>query len=380
MPKTRRQFAGGAVASSLTGSVAASGVTTFSIAASTNWSTSTTIPFYVVVSPQTSSEEKMLVTLSSNTLTIVSRGVDGTSASSHASGATIYPVFTAIDANEANELTAKYANRGSIVYQGASTFEELTKGTQGHALVIGANDPAWGQVGTVGIADVAITTAKIDNLAVTTAKINDDAVTQAKIGPSAVGTTELNDSSVTVAKLAAAVQNLLVPVGTISAYPGATAPTGWLLCDGTSTTGYTALAALVGSTTPDLRGHTLVGKGSAPFDGALLSKLGSTTSTAAHTHSIAHDHEPFISGSERQNHDHGYSIAAVGSNPILNAADTSTAYAFTITDALTSVQRQNHDHNIDVPSFSGNSGPSSAGSTHGNVQPSALINYIIKHD
>jgi hypothetical protein len=187
MAKVRRQFAGGAVASTLTGSIAASGVTTFSIAASTNWSTSTTIPFYVVLSPQTSSEEKMLVTLSSNTLTIVSRGIDGTSASSHASGATIYPVFTAIDANEANELTAKYANRGSIVYQGASTFEELVKGTQGHPLVIGANDPAWGQVGTVGIADSAITTGKINNSAVTTDKINDAAVTAAKLASQVAG-------------------------------------------------------------------------------------------------------------------------------------------------------------------------------------------------
>lgn len=236
MAKVRRQYAGGAVASTLTGSIAASGVTTFSIAASTNWSTSTTIPFYVVLSPQTSSEEKMLVTLSSNTLTIVSRGIDGTSASSHASGATIYPVFTAIDANEANELTAKYANRGSIVYQGASTFEELPKGTQGHPLVIGANDPAWGQVGTVGIADSAITTDKINAAAVTAAKlasqvagsglvggagdalavnvddstieiqtdalrVKDSGITTAKINNTAVTADKLASNSVTTAKI-----------------------------------------------------------------------------------------------------------------------------------------------------------------------------------
>ena len=161
MPKTRRQYAGGAVASTLTGSVGATGVTNFSIASSTGWSVSSTTPFYVVVSPQTSSEEKMLVTLSSNTLTIVSRGIDGTSAASHAQGANIYPVFTAIDADEANELTSKYANRGSIVYQGASTFEELVKGTQGYPLLSGANDPAWGQIDTGGIKDDAVTSAKI---------------------------------------------------------------------------------------------------------------------------------------------------------------------------------------------------------------------------
>jgi hypothetical protein len=219
MPKTRRQFAGAGVASSLTGAIAASGVTTFSISASTNWSTSTTIPFYVVLSPQTASEEKMLVTLSSNTLTIVSRGVDGTTASSHASGATIYPVFTATDANEANELTSKYANRGSIVYQGTSTFEELVKGTQGHPLVIGANDPAWGQVGTVGIADDAITSAKIAPGAIVDADINASAaialsklatgalpteitVASANIVNGTIVEADLADSAVTSAKIA----------------------------------------------------------------------------------------------------------------------------------------------------------------------------------
>jgi len=174
----------------------------------------------------------------------------------------------------------------------------------------------------------------------------------------------------------------LVPVGSINAFAGTVAPPGWLMCDGTTgTTSYPLLNAMVGATTPDLRGHTLVGKATAaPFNGLLLSKVGSTTSTASHSHSIGHDHASFLSGPERQNHDHGYSVAAIGSNPIVNEADTSTAYAFTTTEALTTSQRQNHDHNIDVPAFAGDSGPSSAGSTHGNVQPSALINYIIKHD
>lgn len=186
----------------------------------------------------------------------------------------------------------------------------------------------------------------------------------------------------TMNALADEIIRALVPVGTINAFAGTVAPSGWLLCDGTTgTTSYPLLAAMVGSTTPDLRGHTLVGKSTAvPFNGSLLSKVGSTTSTAAHTHSISHDHAQFLSGANNQDHDHGYSIAAVGSNPIINAADTSTAYAFTITDALTSPNRQAHDHWVNVPPFDGASGPSSVGSTHGNVQPSALVNYIIKHD
>jgi microcystin-dependent protein len=375
--KIRRTYAGAAVPA-----VIASGIDDDDISivldSATGWASGS---FYVVIDPGTASEEKILVgSRSGSTLTVTTRGVDDTTAKSHSEGAVIYPVAAAVDFDESNELVSTYASTGGVVFKTSTGYNELPLGTSGLPLVAGAVAPSYAQVAAGGIANNAVTTDKINNLAVTTGKIADDAVTQAKIGPSAVGTTELNDSSVTLAKLATAVQNFLVPVGTISAYPGATAPTGWLLCNGTSTTGYTALAALVGATTPDLRGHTLVGKGSAPFDGDLLSKLGSTTSTAAHSHSIGHDHAAFISGANRQDHDHAYNVAAVGSNPIINEADDSTSYAFTTTAAISGTNRQAHDHSIDVPAFAGNSGPSSAGSTHGNVQPSALVNYIIKHD
>lgn len=56
------------------------------------------------------------------------------------------------------------------------------------------------------------------------------------------------------------------PVGTVVAYAGATAPAGWLMCDGTSykKSLYPALAAVLGVTgenftVPDLRGRFLMG-------------------------------------------------------------------------------------------------------------------------
>jgi hypothetical protein len=169
-----------------------------------------------------------------------------------------------------------------------------------------------------------------------------------------------------------------------------------LLCDGTSTTGYTALATLVGSTTPDFRGHTLVGKGSAPFDGALLSKFGSTTSTAAHTHTIDHDHANTSTGGMNQNSTLGHTVNDPGHEHTLDISTTSggingalfldggTVQTGYVNNAGTGISVNPHDvshtHTVDTPAHSGNSGASSVGATHGNVQPSALVNYIIKHD
>ena len=61
--------------------------------------------------------------------------------------------------------------------------------------------PVLTQIGTSGIKDNAITTAKIGADAVTTAKIGADAVTTAKIGAGAVGTTEIADNAVLTGKI-----------------------------------------------------------------------------------------------------------------------------------------------------------------------------------
>jgi microcystin-dependent protein len=350
MPKTRRQYAGGGVASTLTGAIAAAGVTTFSIDSSTNWSTSTTIPFFVVLSPQTSSEEKMLVTLSSNTLTIVSRGVDGTSAASHSSGATIYPVFTALDADEANELTSTYTAQGDLVYQGSSTFTRLgLPGTAGHVLKAnsGLTAPEWGQVGTTGIADTAVT----------------------------------------LAKLATAVQNLLVPVGTISAYAGDAAPTGWLLCDGaTSTSGYPTLAAMVGSTTPDLRGRVVAGRdnmgGTAAsrmtaavsgIDGTVKGAAGGNQNVQLHTHTQnAHSHLFRYNGSLAGG-GYVYGDYALGSTTILVPPT-----GFGVAD--TNVTNTDGGNNPATAEASTATNQNYGTGTSQNVQPTIIFNYIIKHD
>jgi microcystin-dependent protein len=99
--------------------------------------------------------------------------------------------------------------------------------------------------------------------------IQDSGVTTAKIAASAVTTAKIADANVTTAKLAAGVG---IPIGAIMPYAATSAPTGWLLCDGSavSRTTYADLFAIIstthgqgnGSTTfnvPDYRGRFLRG-------------------------------------------------------------------------------------------------------------------------
>lgn len=193
MPKTRRKYKGNATNTTIPAGLS-TGATSATIAANTGWPTSG--PFYCVIDPGLSTEEKVLVgSISGTSLSSITRGVDDTSDQNHAAGCAIYPVFTAVDADEANELTSTYSAQGHIVYQGATTFTGLAIGTAGQVLKVnsGATAPEWGQVATAGIADDAVTSAKIAA----------DAVGSSEIASGAVGTAELADDSVTAAKIAA---------------------------------------------------------------------------------------------------------------------------------------------------------------------------------
>lgn len=203
IPKTRRTYSGNAVATTLTGAFN-SGATTVSISNDTGWPNAG--PFYAVIGPGTATEEKVLIgSITGTALASITRGVDDTTAQDHASGAEIYPVFTAIDANEANQLTATYANQGGIVYLGDPSFAQLAIGTAGQVLKVnaGATAPEWGQVGNTGIADDAVNGAKIATGAVAAGELATDAVETVKIKDANVTTAKLADASVTSAKLAA---------------------------------------------------------------------------------------------------------------------------------------------------------------------------------
>ena len=135
---TRRQYAGAAAATTTTNALT-SGDTSVTLTATTGFPSTAAVPFYVVIDPGTSSEEKCSATISGATLTLT-RGQDDTTAVAHSSGATIYPVFTANDADEANELVAKLTTKGDLLVTSGSALNRLGVGT--NYQVLGADSAA----------------------------------------------------------------------------------------------------------------------------------------------------------------------------------------------------------------------------------------------
>ena len=170
---TRRQYSGAAVATTITAGINTTD-TTCSLAATTGWPASAGVSFYVVIDPGTSTEEKCSATISGSTLTLV-RGQDDTSASSHASGATVYPVFTANDADEANELVAKLTTKGDLLVTTGSALNRLAVGTNDYSLLADSsatNGVAWKQIPAAGLASDSVTKAKIADRSVGSAELD----------------------------------------------------------------------------------------------------------------------------------------------------------------------------------------------------------------
>ena len=164
----------------------------------------------------------------------------------------------------------------------------------------------------------------------------------------------------------AAYVNSFVPTGAIMAFGMNSVPAGWLECNGQSTTGYTALAALVGANVPDLRGYFVRGfgtNGDTVASGAFGVKQGDMFQDHGHSNTATaspvgdHVHSTPI-GSQEGNYNDRFTQ---GNVTYLGNLNTSAAGA--------------HGHTITVSVNGANSGDSGAETRPYNI---ALL-YCIKY-
>jgi len=139
---TRRQYKGAAASTTTTNALSVSD-TSVTLTATTGWPSTASVPFFVVIDPGTSSEEKCSATISGSTLTLT-RAQDDTTAATHSSGATIYPVFTADEADEANLFASTMTTRGDLLTMGSGpTVGRIAIGGAGAILKSNGTDASW---------------------------------------------------------------------------------------------------------------------------------------------------------------------------------------------------------------------------------------------
>lgn len=217
----------------------------------------------------------------------------------------------------------------------------------------------------------------------------------ATIATSAVTSAKILDNTIVLGDLATALQNFLVPTGTVSAYAGSSAPTGYLLCDGTagySTTTYAALFAVIGYTyggsggsftVPNLKGRTVIGVGvGTEITGVLGTVQGvkEVTLTAAQSGVPAHTHPINAWATTDGAGSHGHTVRASNGDGTIVDGNDGLIRSTGIQDGGFGGPINGaggHDHTIPATTAQNNTA-AAASSAHTNIQPSMPLNYIIK--
>lgn len=258
---------------------------------------------------------------------------------------------------------------------------------------------------------------------------------------SSVGSSQIVDNSIVFGDLATALQNLLVPVGSVFPYAGTTAPAQYVLCDGSeySQTTYSALFSAISTTynrgdetagffrIPDLRGRVPAGRDNmggtaanrltnagAGITGTTLGASGgvqthtltssesgmpahSTTNSGAHIHGTAsgadgltgaaggHDHG--MSGAGGHDHQWGYESGGVAAGTSfltvrMNGGGSGVNWRTSgVGDhGHTIYGVGNHDHTIPTTNSAHSHSVTAvnASGAHQNTQPTLVLNYIIR--
>jgi microcystin-dependent protein len=221
--------------------------------------------------------------------------------------------------------------------------------------------------------------------------------------------------------------NDVFPAGVVLPYAGTTAPTGWVLCDGSAIDRnqyqrlFNAISTTYGNgngsstfNLPDLRGRTPAGKDdmggaaanrlSTVVAGATLGAVGgaethtlSTPQLPVHAHgqqgafntgnqSSDHSHN-FGTGGQSVLHAHSYNVPINGSR-VQGGNDNGAFYDQNSTGSTTGINNADHSHGGTTAgmnsshfhgiTLSGNTTDTGNNNSHNNTQPTIILNYIIK--
>lgn len=201
-------------------------------------------------------------------------------------------------------------------------------------------------------------------------KVKDDGIGSTQLATDAVETINIKDGEVTSAKLAPSAVSALVPAGLILPYAGGSAPNSeYLICDGSAvsrTTYATLFTALGGAASPygsgdggstfnipDLRGRVIAGHDIA-VGGSLADRLTGLTG------GVDSDTMGNTGGAET----HTLTIAQMPAHTHTAPGSTATLRGDSAAEASSRID--------------GNTGSTGGGGAHNNVQPTMILNYIIK--
>ena len=175
------------------------GATTFTIAddgSSTSWPTSTDYDFFVTIDAGTAQEERVLCSARSGRVVTVAasgRGKDSTGEKNHASGATVWPSWSAQDADEANV---------HIESTGYASYSKSVHGLgSGDGVVVGTDKSQTLTAKTLTAPTITSPTISgtITGAVITSANIVDGTITSTDIADGTIVNADINASAAIVA-------------------------------------------------------------------------------------------------------------------------------------------------------------------------------------